>query len=112
MGKKTEEKSRRSRAPTEGAGLVRASRPGSLPPTDTDSNALAVEHTTALPLATWTSGRPRVQDRAVLLQSADRPGGGNHDHSLAPSPGAPARGGDKRPSVVPSGVGEHRGDVA
>lgn len=39
--KKTEEKSRRSRAPTKGAGLVRASRPGSLPPTDTDSNALA-----------------------------------------------------------------------
>ena len=39
--KKTEEKSRRSRAPTKGAGLIRASRPGSLPPTDTDSNALA-----------------------------------------------------------------------
>ena len=38
--KKTEEKSRRSRAPTKGAGLVRASRPGSLPPTDTDSNVL------------------------------------------------------------------------
>ena len=41
-GEKTEEKSRRSRAPTKGAGLVRASRPGYLPPTDTDSNALAV----------------------------------------------------------------------
>ena len=44
MGKKVE-KSRRSRALIEtntGAGLVRASRPGYLPPTDTDSNALAV----------------------------------------------------------------------
>ncbi|MEO1301537.1 MAG: hypothetical protein AAFU83_04985, partial [Bacteroidota bacterium] len=28
-----------------------------------------------LPLATWTSGRPRVQGRAALLQTADRPGG-------------------------------------
>ena len=43
MEKKVE-KSRRSRALIEtntGAGLVRASRPGYLPPTDTDSNALA-----------------------------------------------------------------------
>ena len=28
------------RGPIRGAGLVRASRPGNLPPTDTDSNAL------------------------------------------------------------------------
>lgn len=28
------------RGPVRGAGLVRASRPGNLPPTDTDSNAL------------------------------------------------------------------------
>ena len=44
MEKKVE-KSRRSRALIEtntGAGLVRASRPGYLPPTDTDSNALVV----------------------------------------------------------------------
>lgn len=44
MGRKKKgvkkEKSRRSRA-TVGAGLVRASRPGYQPPTDTDSNALA-----------------------------------------------------------------------
>lgn len=43
-GKKNGEESRRSRAffsSRQGTGLVRASRPGSLPPTDTDSNALA-----------------------------------------------------------------------
>ena len=87
--KKKREESRRSRASTKGAGLVRASRPGSLPPTDTDSNVLdpplpparEEEIRSELPLATWTPGRPRVQGHAALLQTADRPEGDGLDTS-------------------------------
>ena len=75
--------------PSSGAGLVRASRPGSLPPTDTDSNVLdpplppvkKEEIRSELPLATWTPGRPRVQGHAALLQTADRPEGDGLDTS-------------------------------
>lgn len=87
--KKKKEESRRSQASSKGAGLVRASRPGSLPPTDTDSNVLdpplppvgEEEIRSELPLATWTPGRPRVQGHAALLQTADRPEGDGLDTS-------------------------------
>ena len=73
------EESRRSQAASAGTGLVRASQPGNLPRltrTRTPSPPLTG---TGLPLATWTPGRPRVQGRAALLQTADRPEGDDLD---------------------------------
>ena len=69
--------------PSIGTGLVRASRPGNLPPTDTDSNVLAPIIRDGTTLSYLNSGRPRVQGLGALLQTADRPGGDSLD---APRP--------------------------
>ena len=82
MGKKKESSGGRG-PPSIGTGLVRASRPGNLPPTDTDSNVLAPIIGDGTTLSYLNSGRPRVQGLGALLQTADRPGGDSLD---APRP--------------------------
>merc|ERR1712237_79348 len=80
--KKEWEESRRSRAFAKTArdSLERADRATCHRPTRTRTPS-PPRRRTGLPLATWTPGRPRVQGRAALLQTADRPEGDGRSHS-------------------------------